>query len=105
MICSVYLLQLLASAIQDRGGQEAVALRVAEQYVQAFGNIAQRGTTLLLPSNTGDIASMVGQALAIFGKVSPSAALTTGSEARDAVSKQANIPSNQPPSDTQKVTK
>ncbi|XP_064620939.1 stomatin-like protein stl-1 [Lineus longissimus] len=59
----------IAEAIGRENGQNAVSLRVAEQYIQAFGNIAKEGNTILLPSNTGDVSSMVSQAMAIFNTV------------------------------------
>jgi hypothetical protein len=40
-------------------GRDAISLRLGEQYIGAFGNLAQKGTTLMLPANTGDPASMV----------------------------------------------
>jgi len=52
-------IRLVAQAIQMAGGHEAVQLRVAEQYVQAFGNLAKEGTTLVIPSNLSDVASMI----------------------------------------------
>ena len=42
-------------------GSSAASLAVAEQYVQAFGRLAKRGNTLLLPERTGDVGSMVAQ--------------------------------------------
>ncbi|CAH0484827.1 unnamed protein product [Peronospora farinosa] len=62
-------IQRLSSSIQATGGRDAVALQVAEKYVDAFGNIAKESTTLLLPSNTNDPSSMVASALAIFGNI------------------------------------
>ena len=59
-------------SIHEMGGKDAVSLRVAEQYVNAFGNIAKSGTTVLLPSNAGDVSSMVTQALATYRNVSDS---------------------------------
>ncbi|KAE8683947.1 hypothetical protein F3Y22_tig00111166pilonHSYRG00395 [Hibiscus syriacus] len=38
----------------------------AEQYVQAFSNIAKEGTTMLLPSSTANPASMIAQALTLY---------------------------------------
>lgn len=57
---------LLAESIQSNGGAEAVGLRVAEQYIDAFGEIAKRSTTMLLPASANDPASMVSQALTIY---------------------------------------
>lgn len=58
--------ELVASATQKPGGLDAVALRVAEQYVAAFSNLAQENNTIILPANVNDVGSMVAQALATF---------------------------------------
>jgi regulator of protease activity HflC (stomatin/prohibitin superfamily) len=75
----------LSSAIGSTGGKEAVALQVAEKYVEAFGNIAKEGTTVLLPANTNDPSSMVASALSIFANIqkknASAAAKTTGGSA------------------------
>ncbi|KAG0588807.1 hypothetical protein KC19_2G270400 [Ceratodon purpureus] len=57
---------LLSNAIRAEGGSEAASLRIAEQYLQAFSNLAKESTTMLLPSNTADPAAMVAQALSIY---------------------------------------
>ena len=44
-----------------QNGMNAVSLTVAEQYVSAFSNLAKTGNTVLLPTNTGDVSSMVSQ--------------------------------------------
>ncbi len=49
----------IASAINEPGGRDAVSLRVAEQYVREFGNLAQEGNTLIIPSNLSDVGGMV----------------------------------------------
>ena len=51
--------ELLSFILQH--GSKAASLAVAEQYVQAFSNLAKTSNTLLLPEKTGDISSMVGQ--------------------------------------------
>jgi len=56
----------LASAVGGTGGAQAVSLRIAEQYIQAFGQIAKKGNTMLLPSDAGNPATMVAQAMAIY---------------------------------------
>jgi regulator of protease activity HflC (stomatin/prohibitin superfamily) len=60
----------VASAISEKGGVEAINLRVAEQWVEQFGNIAKETNTLILPSNLGDVGSMVATALTTIKKVS-----------------------------------
>jgi regulator of protease activity HflC (stomatin/prohibitin superfamily) len=55
-------IQKIAAAIQSNGGMEAVNLKVAEQYVTAFGNLAKQGTTLIVPGNLADMSSMIASA-------------------------------------------
>jgi regulator of protease activity HflC (stomatin/prohibitin superfamily) len=56
----------VADAIRQPGGLEATQLRVAEQYVGQFGNLAQKSNTLILPANVADVASMVSVAMRVF---------------------------------------
>ena len=63
-------LTMLAEAITTENGVNAVSYNIAEQYVVAFGNLAQEGNTILLPANTGDVGSMVTQAMAIYNNLS-----------------------------------
>lgn len=64
-------INLVAEAIANQGGHNAVTLRVAEQYIEAFGNIAKQGNTILLPANSGDASSMIAQAMSIYNSLSP----------------------------------
>jgi regulator of protease activity HflC (stomatin/prohibitin superfamily) len=58
----------VARAIEDDGGYEAVQLRVAEQYINQFGRLAQEGTTLIIPSNLSDVGSMIAAAMSVIRK-------------------------------------
>ena len=62
-------IELVATSIEKTGGEKAVALRVVEQYIQAFFNLAKETNTILLPENTGDTGAMVGQALSVFNSI------------------------------------
>ncbi|THU61503.1 hypothetical protein C4D60_Mb07t23970 [Musa balbisiana] len=62
-------LKILSEAMKAEGGAEAASLRIAEQYITAFGCIAKEGTTLLLPSSVGNPSSVIAQALAIYKKL------------------------------------
>ena len=53
----------VAQSIQADGGFEAVQLKVAEQYIAQFGNIAKQGNTLIIPSNLADVGSIVATAM------------------------------------------
>ena len=55
----------VAAAIRQPGGLEAVNLRVADQYVDAFANVAKQGNTLILPANLADMGSMIASAMTI----------------------------------------
>ncbi|KAG9353774.1 hypothetical protein JZ751_011897 [Albula glossodonta] len=62
-------IRLLSEALAEQNGNAAASLSVAEQYVSAFSNLAKESNTILLPSNTGDISSMVTQAMTIYGSL------------------------------------
>lgn len=53
----------VAEAIKTPGGYEAVQLRVAEQYVNKFGELAKQGNTFVVPANLADVASIIGTAM------------------------------------------
>jgi regulator of protease activity HflC (stomatin/prohibitin superfamily) len=59
-------LRRVAEVIQAPGGAEAVSLRVAEQYVDRFGNLAKAGNTLVVPANLSDVASMIALAMNVL---------------------------------------
>jgi regulator of protease activity HflC (stomatin/prohibitin superfamily) len=52
-------LRKIAAAISEPGGEKAVNLRVAEQYVEEFGKLAQETNTTIIPSDLSDIGGMV----------------------------------------------
>lgn len=58
-------IQQVAQAIQSPGGMEAVNFKVAEKYVEAFGNVAKQGNTLILPGNLADMGGLVATAMSI----------------------------------------
>jgi regulator of protease activity HflC (stomatin/prohibitin superfamily) len=61
-------LKSVAQAISAPGGYEAVQLRVAEQYIQRFGDLAKAGNSLVIPANLSDVSSMVALATNIINK-------------------------------------
>ena len=52
-------LRKVANAVTDQGGPEAMQLRIAEQYIGEFGNLAKTGNTFVVPANLGDLTSMM----------------------------------------------
>lgn len=64
-------IKIIAEAMKEQGSEKAVSLKVAEQYVEAFKEMAKQGNTLIVPANTSDISSNVAQALSIFHSIQP----------------------------------
>ena len=62
-------LRQVGIALSDRGGIEAMQLRIGEEYVKQFGKLAQAGTTLVVPANLTDLASIVTMATSIARKI------------------------------------
>jgi len=56
-------LRKVAETIRVPGGQEAVQLRVAEQYITKFGELAKTNNTLILPATVSDVGSMIALAM------------------------------------------
>lgn len=66
-------LRKVAETIQVPGGQEAVQLRVAEQYIAKFGELARTNNTLILPASVSDVGSMIAVAMNAIRQTTPSA--------------------------------
>ena len=49
----------VASALTENGGREAVNLRIAEQWVSQFGQLAKTNNTMIVPAQLGDVATLV----------------------------------------------
>jgi regulator of protease activity HflC (stomatin/prohibitin superfamily) len=58
-------LRKVAIAVSGAGGPEAMRLRIAEQYVAQFGQLAKQANTLVVPANLSDVASMIAMATKI----------------------------------------
>jgi regulator of protease activity HflC (stomatin/prohibitin superfamily) len=61
-------LRQVGSALSERGGIEAMQLRIGEEYLRQFGKIAKESTTLVVPGNLSDLASVVTMATSIVRK-------------------------------------
>jgi regulator of protease activity HflC (stomatin/prohibitin superfamily) len=64
-------LRKVAETIQVPGGQEAVQLRVAEQYIGKFGELAKASNTLILPASVSDVGSMIALAMNAIRQTTP----------------------------------
>lgn len=59
-------IRAVAASLQEKGGMEAVQLRVAEQMVEQYGKLAKTTNTMILPANFGDMGSMITAAMGII---------------------------------------
>src|SRR5450830_1354082 len=59
-------IERIATAIRQPGGEQAVQLKVAERAVDAYSRVATDATTtLIVPSHMGELASLIGSAMAL----------------------------------------
>ncbi len=56
----------IAAAINEKGGINAVNLRIAEQYLDEFGKLAKTNNSIIIPSNLSDIAGMIKAASSVI---------------------------------------
>lgn len=63
---TAYGIRTVALSMQDKGGMEAVQLRVAEQMVEQYGKLAKSTNTMILPANFSDMGSMITAAMGII---------------------------------------
>ncbi len=60
-------LRKVALALREPGGNDAMQLRIAEQYIAQFGQLAREGNTFVLPANLSDLGSMLALAKGMLG--------------------------------------
>ena len=59
---------VVAEAIGKEGGQQAANLKIAEEYITAFGNLAKANNTMIVPTNLADVASVVASAMTVLDR-------------------------------------
>jgi len=59
-------IELIAAKLEGSAGSDAARFELAARYIEAFGEIASEGTTLILPADAGDVTKMVGTAVKSF---------------------------------------
>jgi regulator of protease activity HflC (stomatin/prohibitin superfamily) len=68
----------VGEAISDKGGMDAANLKVAQEYVAAFSELAKQSNTLIVPANAADIAALVTTAMTVLDKTRQTQAATKG---------------------------
>jgi len=56
----------VAAAINERGGADAVNLRLAEQYIGEFGRLARTGNTMIIPTDLANVAGFIKAASSVL---------------------------------------
>ena len=62
----------VAAAVSEPGGQDAINLRVAEQWVKEFGKLAQANNTMIVPAQLGDVSTLVSTVMGTMGNIQKS---------------------------------
>ncbi|MCA3251304.1 MAG: paraslipin [Rubrivivax sp.] len=71
----------VAAAIQQPGGEQAVQLKVAEKAVEAYGSLARTNNTMIVPGHMGEVAGLIGTAMALIQGAKAGAAAGAGTAA------------------------
>jgi hypothetical protein len=58
-------IKMIATSINQPGGSDAVNLRVAEQYIKEFGNLAKINNTMIIPQSLSDVSGLIATATSI----------------------------------------
>lgn len=66
---TAYGLNEIAQVIANKGGSDAVNLRIAEQYIQEFGKLAGKNNSMILPANLADISSIIATATSVVKNI------------------------------------
>jgi len=79
-------IRYLSDAITNSpGGQQAASLRVAEQWVSSWKEMARSSNTIVVPANAGDASAMISTALGIFGQVNKETNVLAGSRSSEII--------------------
>lgn len=59
-------LEKMAKSINSPGGQDAVKLQVAEQYIREFGKLAKASNTMIVPASANDLSGMIATSMSVL---------------------------------------
>jgi len=68
----------VGEAISDKGGMDAANLKVAQEYVAAFSELAKQSNTLIVPANAADVAALITTAMTVMDKTRQTQAAAKG---------------------------
>ena len=70
-------IQMVAEALNAKGGETAANLRVAERYINEFGKLAKENNTMIIPVELGNVAAMVATSMSVLEQVKKKDSLPT----------------------------
>lgn len=59
-------LRQTSAALNETGGQDAANLKIAEQFVDAFSNLAKTNNSIIIPANLADMSGMIASAMTVM---------------------------------------
>ena len=68
----------VGEALAEAGGMDAANLKVAQEYVAAFGRLAKESNTLIVPANAADVAGLISTAMTVMDRTRQSQAAAKG---------------------------
>ena len=68
----------VGEAMSEQGGMDAANLKVAQEYVAAFSELAKKSNTLIVPANAADVASLITTAMTVLDKTRQTQAAAKG---------------------------
>ena len=64
-------IERIARSIELPGGQQAVQLKVAEQAIGAYAQLAQKNNTMIVPGNMTEVSALIASAMAVMRQRTP----------------------------------
>jgi regulator of protease activity HflC (stomatin/prohibitin superfamily) len=68
----------VGEAMSEKGGMDAANLKVAQEYVAAFSELAKQSNTVIVPANAADVASLITTAMTVLDKTRQTQAAAKG---------------------------
>ena len=56
----------IALSLNEKGGIDALNLRIAEQYIEQFGKLAEKNNTMIIPTDLSDVGGVVAALTSMF---------------------------------------
>ncbi|SCN59408.1 stomatin-like protein [Plasmodium chabaudi chabaudi] len=65
-------IEIIANKIKKLDSHNAIALHIAEQYIEAFSNICKNNNTVVIPADLNNVGGLISQSLSIYKNIKSS---------------------------------